>query len=54
MRMAFQGCHLPPRRLQHSQEVEVKVALMPGIFYSSAGTCQSDSHATRGCMHNMA
>ena len=32
---ALLGCRPPARRLQHSQDVEVNVALMQGI-YSSA------------------
>ena len=49
---ALQGCRLPAHQhLQHSQEVEVNLALMQGI-YSSAEPCQSDSLANRGCMHS--
>jgi hypothetical protein len=50
---ALQGCCLPARRLQHSQDVEVNVALMQCV-YSSAEPCQSVSQVDRGCMRSSA
>ena len=41
----LQGCRPPARRLQHSQEVDVDVALMQGMYSSALNICQSDSHA---------